>query len=597
MSRTLHTALTGNPGTVRLSASMLDRSADDCGDFAAAKARPQMWPSTGGRRRYAPWETFPLGLVMSVLDAVEFGGADPAAATAAAIEGNRNPVHPGAAAWIAHACDTYLEAAESLAAELAADGVPIEPERHPRIVQGGASPAEMRALTAWGRWYGSPDGTVVEFRRLRMRHPIGTPDTPSTLAMGYIAAAGHRAANPQDVYRTIPVPLLERGPRPERVRVVEIGLTGGGVKVLLDGSPEDVHPLYRATAVPVASGLLDGGPRSPGRDCAECKLLGSCDTLAHTPGLLGLRGRGTHRRTWSMTTDRQYQICPAQAHLRELHIPGAEPESTAVRRGLLVHRWLEVAHSRPGAPACTRRDLPAPGEPDLGLAEPLMAPDEYREILPFLRNHLPICPLDGPGPITEVVPEPRVASYDAEADVVVIASPDLLRRAGGELVYREQKTSDAHRGITAENALELVPQLALAVCLIADGALGPAGDSGGRVELEQLTPVSGDLITLRVSDPGVLATARRIVSDRARGWHGETGFRATPGPWCRFCPVSRWCADAEPADSTATTPLRLDGMTIDPVTGEVLRDGPSSSRAEALAAAVTEPEDDEEPPF
>lgn len=114
---TLRSELVGNPDIVRLSASMLDRRESDCGDFAAAKARPDVRPQVFERRRFAPWESFPLGLVMQVLDAVEFDGADVDEAVGQAVEGNRDPVHPGAARWILHACRTYLETAESLAAE------------------------------------------------------------------------------------------------------------------------------------------------------------------------------------------------------------------------------------------------------------------------------------------------------------------------------------------------------------------------------------------------------------------------------------------------------------------------------------------------
>lgn len=140
---TLPPELVGNPAVVRLSASMLDRREGDCRDFAAAKARPDVRSQVFERRRFAPWEDFPLGLVMRVLDAVEFDGADVAAAVTQALEDNRDPVHPGAARWIRHACHTYLETADSLAAE----GGGLRPERHPRIVQRSGSPAEMRALT------------------------------------------------------------------------------------------------------------------------------------------------------------------------------------------------------------------------------------------------------------------------------------------------------------------------------------------------------------------------------------------------------------------------------------------------------------------
>src|SRR5688500_14197941 len=116
----LHTELTGNPDVVRLSASALDRREQDCPAFAAAKAYPAMRPVVRDRRRYPPWASFPLGLVVAALDSVELDGADPDAAVARAVEESRDPVHRGVARWIRHACHTYVETSESLAAELAA---------------------------------------------------------------------------------------------------------------------------------------------------------------------------------------------------------------------------------------------------------------------------------------------------------------------------------------------------------------------------------------------------------------------------------------------------------------------------------------------
>ncbi|MEV0423366.1 PD-(D/E)XK nuclease family protein [Streptosporangium canum] len=586
---TLPSELVGNPAIVRLSASMLDRREGDCRDFAAAKARPEVRSQIFERRRFAPWEGFPLGLVMRVLDAVEFDGADVDAAVTRALADNRDPVHPGAARWIRHACHTYLETADSLAVE----GGGLRPERHPRIVQRSGSPAEMRALTAWGRWYGSPDGAVVEFRRMRLRRPLGRADGPATLAMAYVAAVGDQAVGgTQDLYRTVPVPVREPGASPRRVRVVEVGLTDGAAAVLVDTAPQQVRHDYLSSVRPVAAGLLDGGHRSPGGDCADCKLRASCGALPRTPGLLGLPDRGTHRRTWSITTARQYQICPAQAHMRDLRLPAEEAESTAVRRGLVVHQWLEAAHGRPGARPCAPEDLPDPETGDLTWDGPPMSRDEYRRARPYLLQHLRVCPLLG-GEVTHVVPEPKVAAYDPDADVLVVANPDLLRRVEGRLVYREQKTSAAQRGITAENALEMVPQLALAVCLIADGAFG---DTSGSVELEQLTPVSGEVVAFDAADPVVVAAARAVVSGRTRAWHRDIAFRATPGPWCRVCPVTRWCPDASRSGDDA--PLVLDGLVIDPATGEILESsGRPSSHAEAVAEAISAPEIDDEPPF
>ncbi|GGK71803.1 hypothetical protein Sme01_08860 [Sphaerisporangium melleum] len=580
-------ALTGNPDVVRLSTSLFDRRPDDCRDFAAVKARPHVWPAVYEKRRYAPWESFPLGVVMRALDDVEFDGADADEAVEKAVAANRTPLHPSAAAWVRHAVHTYLEAGEDMDAALAAEGVTLRPERLPRVVQGGRSPMEMRVLTAWGRWYATADGSVVEFRRMRMRMPYGRPDAVSTQAVAYVAAAGRRVTDPGDLYTLVPVPVLREDTLPARVRVVEVGLTTGLDKVLLDMTSEEVQQGYRTAVRPAAAALLAGGPRVPGQDCADCKTRASCGLIVPTPGLLGLGDRGTHRRTWSITTARRYQVCPAQSHLRDLRVPGEGSDSVATQRGLDVHRWLEVAHWR-GRP-CTPADLPEPGAADCGIADTLMDRQRYHKVRPYLLQHIRCCPLAADGEITDVQPERRIATYDATADVVVLADPDLLRRVNGLLVYREQKTSAAPRGITADNALHMVPQLALAVCLIAAGVFGEAT---GLVELEQLTPESAEVITLDAADPAVVAAARSVVNELVRDWHHDVEFHATPGPWCAFCPVARWCGDAFRGVPSTSVDLM-----VDLVTGEILTNPHQpDTRMEAIAEAVAEPELDE-PPF
>ncbi|MEU0479828.1 PD-(D/E)XK nuclease family protein [Streptosporangium sp. NPDC006013] len=588
MSQPPSTEFTGNPDVVRLSASLLDRRDGDCGDFAAVKARPKLWPRVSERRRYAPWETFPLGLVMDVLNAVEFEAVPIDEALPRTLGNARDTVHPGVANWIEHACHTYLEVSESLAATLASEGVELRPEHQPRIVQGGRSPAEMRSLTVWGRWYGAPDGTTVEFRRMRLRRPLGGTDLPSTQAMAYVAAVGKQVTDPSELHRAIPVPVRPV-PVPRRVRVVEVGLTTGTDRVLVDTTDlEEIRGAYTSNVRPATARLLAGGGRTPGRDCAECKARASCGDLAHAPGLLGLDDRGTHRRTWSITTSRYYQVCPAQAHLRELRLPGDWETSPAAERGQHVHAWLEAAHRR--GRACVLADLPEVDADDCGLADELMERQEYHRARPYLLRHLAVCPLRGPDEVTEVRPEPKIAAYDARADVMVLAHPDLLRRVGGRLVYREQKTSAVPRGITAGNALEMAPQLALAVRLIATGVFG---DTDGLVELEQLTPDSAEVLTFDATDPATVSTAQAVVLDRVRPWHRDVAFRAAPGAWCRFCPVSRWCPSASDTPAHVT-----DELAFDPRTGEILASpGRLDSRVEAIAATLVDPEPDDEPPF
>ncbi|SEG80760.1 PD-(D/E)XK nuclease superfamily protein [Thermomonospora echinospora] len=587
-----HPGLRGNSEVMRISASLLDRTERDCADFAALKARTALWPRAFERRRYAPWETFPLGLVQRALDAVEFDGAEVDEAVADVIAGNRSPVHPGVGVWVEHACRAFLQAAEWIADELESEGVEPVPERLPRVVQSGSA-AELRMLTAWGRWYGSRDGTVREFRRLRMSRtrPVAAP---SDEAIAFVAAAGRRAVG--DLYRDAPVDVVDDEDAPTRVRVVEVALAADvRPRVLVDDSPDQVRRRYLERVRPLAQGITVGGERRPGPDCVECKLQASCEDLPRVPGLLGLDDPGTHRRTWSVTTGRHYLVCPARAHLRDVYLPAETGvEGTSVRRGVAVHQWLEAAHSR-GRP-CAPADLPDADADDLGLAAGVMTPEEYREARPYLLTHLPVCPLAGPGPVTDVSAEPTVAVFDPAADVLVVAHPDLLRRVDGRLVYREQKTTvrELPAGTPGE-VFEQVPQLALAVLLIAHGVFGAGG---GMVELEVMTPSLAQVMAFDAADAKVLDAARRQITRMVHGWHRDTEFAPSPGPWCERCPVARWCPAPRASPPTGTEPIEVDGVLIDPLTGEVLdAPVPLTGRAAAVSATLGDPDPEADPPF
>ncbi len=585
MSWVPHASLKGPAGLVRLSAGQLDAGEGKCAEFAALKARPRVWPKRFEERRDAPWEDFPLGLVMAALDGVEFGGLDAEVAVQKVLEETRKTVHPGVEGWVRQAVGTYLEDARWLADELG--DVVLLPHRESRVLQHVSSPLEARVLTGWGRWYASADGAVREVRRLRVSR-VGAGDDPSNLALAQLAAFGARAVG--SVYRDMPVDVQGDAGPARRVRVVEIVVSDERVpKVVVDAAPEEVARRYRERAQPVASDVVFGGSRQPGSDCAQCKLRAECDALPHVPGLLGLDGNGTHRRVWSAATAGQYRICPAQAHLRDQRLPGDWSDHPAIRRGTLVHTWLEVAHSRLPYRACSEEDLP---ETHAGFAAELMTPDEYRQVRPFLLSHLEVCPLHAN--VTSVTAEPSTAAYDPVADVLVVAHPDLVYVADGRISYREQKTTGSSAAWDAGTLFERVPQLALAVCLVADGAFGGEAPVAGTVELEVMSPAGASLFSFDTGDAGVVERARAELVRLTGDWHTDVEFRARPGRHCATCPVARWCPDRHAADAG---PIEVDGVLIDPRTGEILNEAPVTGRAQAVASAAGEPDPDDEPPF
>ncbi|MHC0429186.1 PD-(D/E)XK nuclease family protein [Streptomyces sp. O3] len=145
--------------------------------------------------------------------------------------------------------------------------------------------------------------------------------------------------------------------------------------------------------------------------------------------------------------------------------------------------------------------------------------------------------------------EPRVVRHDTAADVVVIAEPDLLYRDADSWVWRETKTSATDRR-SLRPLLELYPQLALAVVLIARGDLGGA-PSCARVELEVLRPGGADLEIIDPFAPANRTAAEGVLRAMVADWHGDDHYPAVPGRSCERCEVARWCSASPAAESAA----------------------------------------------
>jgi hypothetical protein len=253
----------------------------------------------------------------------------------------------------------------------------------------------------------------------------------------------------------------------------------------------------------------------------------------------------------------------------------------------LVHSWLEAAHRR--CRPCTAGDLPDPATLDAGASvgdaapggsapeagtSPLLLADlsaqDYATIHPFLAAHLPLCPLTGEH--EDVRPEPQVVAHDTSADVVVVTMPDLLVTRDGRTVWRETKTVHAARPLEAETVLQVYPQIALGLCLLADTTQPETAP--GLVELEILAPDGGTLFSFDAGDADLVARARATLTELAGDWHEDRHFDPRPGPACAHCPVSRWCPVA--GDQVGPQVAVVGGVHIDMATGEVLAPAPSA---------------------
>jgi hypothetical protein len=247
-------------------------------------------------------------------------------------------------------------------------------------------------------------------------------------------------------------------------------------------------------------------------------------------------------RTWSATNGRQHSVCPARDHLLRLRLPRENEYGPEAVRGQAVHAWLAENHAGTLHPACTVWDIPT--QPDDWMSGKWHVSGEQALVgTRMLVGHADLCAFHHTGQITDVRPEPTLAFHDTSANVIVIAKPDLLYLDDGAWVWRETKTR-SRLPRPGANLVRKFPQLALAVVLMAENALGGT-PSGQRIELELLAPEGGDVLLVDPSDHAEISKARAVLHDLAAPWHDDETAAARPGPHCVDCAVRRWCPDAE----------------------------------------------------
>jgi CRISPR/Cas system-associated exonuclease Cas4 (RecB family) len=471
---------------------------------------------------------------MAALDDVEFHGLRLADALARFGQASA-PLHGGAVRWAWHAVNSYLASALGIHSPAA------RPTPHFWVKQWADGEA-TKEVYAWGRRYESLDGTVRELRLMRFGVADDDNRRPAKVAVSaYAVAYGEPAQWPQPWAEPFRV-TGNSAARVKRVRVVEIGLEDGSHAVLFDGTPAQARELYAKHAREQVRELVEGGSPRPGASCADCKLVTACDALQRVPGLLGIAGPHAPLRTWSVTNGRQYTICPAQDHLLRLNLPRENEYGPAAVRGQAIHEWLTENHTGPLHAACTVWDVPNPPD-DWHSGKWHVTGAQARVGALMLANHADLCPFHHGDQITEVRLEHTFAVHDTAANVVVIAKPDMLYLDDGAWVWRELKTRLRlpQRG---PDPYHDYPQLALAVVLMAENALGgkPAGQ---RVELELLSSRASDIWLIDPSDPAEVNQARAVLHELAAAWHADETYPARPGPHCADCPVRRWCPDAD----------------------------------------------------
>lgn len=500
------------PGLFAASLSMFGPRRYRCQAADAMKARGVKPEGSSGRRELL--DDFVTGLVKRELDLVEFPHEHQASGYR-----SRRQVHAGVRSWVEHAAATYIS---GCAREADPALLPTQPwmYRFPQRETDAHGIAEYR-IKAWGRAYSSADGTIRE-----LRIPVNR--------LG--------ARERTDAERAIAVRVAAKGvpgEPPAHIRVREVGLLEPGTRILFEGDQLAARELYREHGRDPVMALVAGGPYEPGAACADCAFAPACPALPRVDGALGVAGASRPQRSWSATNGRGYAACPARDYLRRLRIPPdyALERSISAETGRALHDYLARRHATANGQPCSPnvpadwnvsgRDL-SESELDLGRRQ--------------LRHHAEVCPF-GRGRIDLVHAEPDRSFFDADAGVVLIASPDLLYLDGGSWVWREVKSHRTPRARFGDR-LTQYPQLALAVLIIASGGLGPAAATA-RIELESLWPDFADIEIIDPFDPDTVSAARRVVRNLVALWHTDDRYDPRPGPSCRSCEVARWCPAAE----------------------------------------------------
>ncbi|WP_433610691.1 PD-(D/E)XK nuclease family protein [Dactylosporangium sp. CA-139114] len=505
--------LVGDSALIRVSLGILGPRQYRCPARDAMAARPNLRSPERPRRKRELLESFTAGPFMAAMDLIEDHTRTADQALDAINRRPGRPIHDGIMQWTAHAVHGYRAA---FAAEGAHDMHPMRNRwtYSTRLSAPDDRGAERYEINVWGRCYVSSDGTTRELRLITNRRDARVRADAEVAVAAFVVAHG------------------QPGTRPERVRVVQFAILEGTIDTLFDDTVAAAAEAYRLHGRTALGAIVDSNEYRPGATCTDCPYTTVCPALPRTPGLLGIGNQARPRRSWSATSARAYRACPARDYLKQQRLPveSSIERNSAAERGRAVHAFLEQQHRSTAARTCSG-DIPSAWVPtpfDLSEADRVLGAT-------LLRHHMEVCPLRH---ATDVQTEPDLVYDDTDADVVVLAKPDLLYKEHGAWVWREVKTS-ANSRFWSNDVLMDYPQLALGIVLVARGALGPGR---GRVELEVLRPDGADL---RMFDPftaGIRERAERVLLQHAQAWHDDDRFLAMPGRECHRCEVSRWCS-------------------------------------------------------
>lgn len=515
----------------------------ECPTQIATKARPtlQVDRDPSVRVTYPPFHSFALGLARDAAYSVLSADRDPEVALEQVCASTAGDVAEAARDAAREALQGYLMAVARLrdSGDLPADTVVRE--------FFAADEMDVRVeWSAWGLLHVSRDGADREFHVLTWEQAGGRPRDPAYLAVYARVAADAIMRQEGSLWRERwPAAAAQPGPA-QRVRVREIGMLDASDALLVDMTADEARGAF-PEAVADRIHVLGGGAFNPGGRCATCSVRYECPGPARMPGVLGVAGPALWTRALSPGDLTTARTCTWQVHLeRELSLPRARRETTeAMLRGTHLHAWLEHAHAR--LVPCDAADLPLPGE-GMGDVASLLGWDDatYAALRPYLIQHVESCPLRRDDVIA-AYPEQSLTAWDTDVDVVMSTRTDLVIETGSGYIIRETKSVGSHHALpeTAAEIFERYPQVAVTLCMLADGLDPVSGQlmseqRPSRVEVEILRPDSREVRGFDTSDADAVVIARASIAD-AIDTILYSPAEPTVGRHCRWCPVSRWC--------------------------------------------------------
>lgn len=545
---------------VRVSSSHL--SGRGCREKFAYACRPAVWPVEYIPAAPTAPADFPLGAARDaaalLLKDPSHALADPGSVIAdvidATLAASRQDWPEESLAMVASALSGYLR----VLADLAASGELPTSIVFTDVVFADQEGPRTTEYFAWALHHYVDGGSLRETHILRLSNAAGVHLSDATVALAAHALGSGVIAEPKTKPKQWQAPFdafAHQPPRAaDRVRVRVIGMADASNDVRFDGTVADAKASFDRY-VPSAVSVYSGGTFGASKYCTSCKIRQHCPGLGRLPGLLGVAGYSEVTRSLSPSDLWVHAACPRQLYLRgDLGIPGIrQADSPSQQRGRQIHEWLENAHRR--GVGCTVSDLPDVEMSAHGVdlldggriaTELGWTHDEYVTNRRFLLQHLDVCPVRTAESDSLVVEWPMTA-WDTEANVVVSSRPDAtyVSAVTGRTVIRETKTADPRFLPPDERGLlEKFPQVALDICLLADGfdPLGVGGDgAAGLVELELLSAMHHSLVAFDAADSNTVLQARMALAERVDRWLFDDEHPVGDRPPCSRCPVAYAC--------------------------------------------------------